>query len=257
MGMEITEVNRRLTNRARKRAEKSNWVNPRNSTPKTTMEQNVVDNLWKTKKTAAYFHVMTGLPVDELESVARMCLMKSAQTYDPNKPANFSTWVNRCLHLHMLNYLRDKSRMLKMPRRYPEIYLKIRKLRKKDPDITLKDLAEKLDIDINEIIEVNECFNSKILDIYYFEEEVLGGGSGDIDNDLLEYKFSLEDKDLSDPSYYQMTGLTSLDNRSKDLLESVLVRSLCDNTLRKKYKEPVPDLLEEVENLIDIIYFQM
>lgn len=251
------EINSKLTRKAKKRAEKSTWKNPRNSSPQTELEKNIIANLWKTKKTAAFFNVMTGLPIDELESVARMCLMKSAQTYDQDKPANFSTWVNRCLHLHMLNYLRDKSRMLKMPRRYPEIYLKIRKARKKNPDITIKQLSEQLNISINDITEVSECFNSKILDIFYFEEEVLGGGSGEINDDLLDYSFSLDRGELNNPSYYQMTGLLNLEKEEIELLESVIVRGLCDNTLRKKYKKDIQLLLDKVEDLIDTIYFQL
>lgn len=255
--MEII-IDRDKTKKVQKKAKKSTWKNPINVQARSEMEQNIIDNLWKTKKTAAFFHVMTGLPVDELESVARMCLMKSAKSYDPSKPANFSTWVNRCLHLHLLNYLRDKSRILKMPRKYTEIYLKSRKLKKQNPDITVKEIAKALDVEEYQVVEVNECFNTKILDIYYFEEEVLGGGTGSIEDDLLDYRFSLEDDHLDgDRQYYQMSGLKTLSEKDILLLENVLVRGLCDNTLKKRYKKPMEELYSRVEELIDEIYFRI
>lgn len=220
------------------------------------MDTNIANNIWKTKKIAAYFHNMTGLPKDELESVARMCLMKSARSYDPDKPANFSTWVNRCLHLHLLNFLRDKSRMLKMPRKYTEIYLKTKKILKANPDYTLKKVSEVLDVPLEEIIEVHKCFTSKILDIYFFEEEVLGEESGSIDEDLLSKSLNLAPEEFApEENDFDISVVTNLTPEELKLLDEVVVRGLCDNTLRRNYKISAKKAIEKANELMDYIYY--
>lgn len=255
MGKLKVTVDRSKTMSSLEKSLNSDWKNPKSTRPRNIMDKNIADNMWKTKKTAAYFHTMTGLPKDELESVARMCLMKSALSYNPDKPANFSTWVNRCLHLHLMNYLRDKSRLLKMPRKYTEIYLKSNKARKANPDITIRQMAKEIEVDEYELREVLRSFSAKILDIFYFEEEVLGGGDGEIDDDLLKDNLNLDQDKIAEENNFDLSVVKDLKESDVYKMNAVLFRGLCDNTLRRLYKTSAVKVIEEVDNLMERVYF--
>lgn len=234
-----------------------NWKNPRSLKPKTEMETNVKDNLWKTKKIASTFHVMTGLPQDELECVARMCLMKCVASYNPDAPANFSTWVNRCLYLHMLNFLRDKSRMIKIPRKYTSIYLKVRKLFKNDKKMTYKKASEILDIPLQDILNVNSCFRTKIIDINFFVEEIIGSEDGQISDTLLEKIFELdpEVQDVEENAYFDLSVIDNLTRRELSILNDVLIRGLCNNTLERNFKQSPFKTIKSALELMQKIYY--
>ena len=234
------------------------WVNPVSLKSRSVMDDYVKENIWKTKRIASTFHVMTGLPQDELESVARMCLMKCVASYDPDAPANFSTWVNRCLYLHMLNFLRDKSRMIKIPRKYTNIYLKVRKLFKEDKSMTNKKASEILEIPLQEIANVNSCFKTKIIDINYFVEEIIGSEDGEIDDDLLEKIFELDEKKIEENEDFEFFDLSTVNNMSRQkisILNDVLIRGLCNNTLERHFKKSAFETIKDALVLMEEIYY--
>ena len=239
--------------------EAGKWVNPISTKARTDMEADIAANLWKTKRIASTFQVMTGLPQDELESVARMCLMKCAQSYRTDAPANFSTWVNRCLRLHMLNFLRDKSRIIKIPRKYTQIYLKSRKLFKDHPDMDYRRAAKILEIPLSELVAVYACFRIKLIDINYFAEEVIGGGTGEIEDSLLDREFFSEEfqeketDELNNP--FDWSIINSMSKAEIKLLEDVLLRNLCNNTLERNFKDTAESVLGKAEELIEKLYY--
>ena len=90
-------------------------------------DEHIISQMWKADQVARKISNFTGLPFEELRDAALEYIVRIYDTWDQSKGANFSTWVNRCLQFHMLNYLRDSSRLVKMPRSYSDLYLKIRK----------------------------------------------------------------------------------------------------------------------------------
>lgn len=234
-----------------------NWVNPISLRNRDEMDQDIKDNLWKTKRIASTFHVMTGLPVDELESVARICLMKCVKSYDPDAPANFSTWVNRCLYLHMLNFLRDKSRMIKIPRKYTSIYLKVKKLFKNDKKMTYRKASKILDIPYQEIIDVNTCFKTKTIDINFFVEEIIGDSNGEIPDDLLDKVFELDTTKQNDVDldYFDLSVMDGMNKKDIQILNDVLVRNLCDNTLERHFRVSASQTVKQALELMGKIYY--
>jgi DNA-directed RNA polymerase specialized sigma24 family protein len=113
--------------------------------------------MWKASHTARKISSFSGLPFDELRSVALEIMVKLYDTWDPSK-ANFSTWLNRSLTFRVLNYLRDNSRMIKMPRTYADTYMKIRKIISFRPEVSDKELSETTKIDINLIRETRNAY---------------------------------------------------------------------------------------------------
>lgn len=129
----------------------------RRSEYERTRDKHIRENMWKASHTARKISSFSGLPFDELRSVALEIMVKLYDTWDPSK-ANFSTWLNRSLTFRVLNYLRDNSRMIKMPRTYADTYMKIRKIISFRPEVSDKELSETTKIDINLIRETRNAY---------------------------------------------------------------------------------------------------
>lgn len=121
-------------------------------------DEHIISQMWKADQVARKISNFTGLPFDELRDAALEYIVRIYDTWDQSKGANFSTWVNRCLQFHMLNYLRDSSRLVKMPRSYSDLYLKIRKYLIKNPNITNQEIANDLQIPVKKVDTVRTAF---------------------------------------------------------------------------------------------------
>ena len=121
-------------------------------------DEHIISQMWKADQVARKISNFTGLPFDELRDAALEYIVRIYDTWDQSKGANFSTWVNRCLQFHMLNYLRDSSRLVKMPRSYSDLYLKIRKYLIKNPNITNQEIANDLQISVKKVDTVRTAF---------------------------------------------------------------------------------------------------
>jgi len=121
-------------------------------------DEQIISQMWKASQVARKISSFTGLPYEELRDAALEYIVKIYDSWDQSKGANFSTWVNRCLQFHMLNYLRDNSRLVKIPRSYSDLYLKIRKYTTTDPDITDDQIAEKIQVSVKKVRAVRQAF---------------------------------------------------------------------------------------------------
>ena len=121
-------------------------------------DEHIISQMWKADQVARKISNFTGLPFEELRDAALEYIVRIYDTWDQSKGANFSTLVNRCLQFHMLNYLRDSSRLVKMPRSYSDLYLKIRKYLIKNPNITNQEIADDLKIPVKKVDTVRTAF---------------------------------------------------------------------------------------------------
>lgn len=121
-------------------------------------DEHIISQMWKADQVARKISNFTGLPFEELRDAALEYIVRIYDTWDQSKGANFSTWVNRCLQFHMLNYLRDSSRLVKMPRSYSDLYLKIRKYLIKNPNISNQEIADDLNIPVKKVDTVRTAF---------------------------------------------------------------------------------------------------
>jgi len=121
-------------------------------------DEHIISQMWKADQVARKITNFTGLPFEELRDAALEYIVRIYDTWDQSKGANFSTWVNRCLQFHMLNYLRDSSRLVKMPRSYSDLYLKIRKYLIKNPNVTNQEIADDLNIPVKKVDTVRTAF---------------------------------------------------------------------------------------------------
>ncbi len=75
-------------------------------------------------------------PYEDLEQIGYLGLIRAIERFDPHQGSAFSSFAIPYIRGEMLHYLRDKGSMMRIPRRWQELYTRGKKLR--------KDLIEKL-----------------------------------------------------------------------------------------------------------------
>lgn len=202
-------------------------------------DQLIISQLWKANQIARKVSAFTGLPYSELKDAATEYIVKIYDTYDPSKGANFSTWVNRCLIYHMLNYLRDHSRLVKIPRKYTEIHLRMKKLLDKNPELTDNQLSEKLKVSNETIQNVKNAFSMGFTQI---NDEILGEETSASTEDL--DLFFMNKKEL----LFRISELTEEDEK---FLVDALIKKRSLSTLIRKNSDikNQEDVNEKIENL--------
>ncbi len=67
-----------------------------------------------------------GVEFDDLKQVASLALIKGIERFDPEMQMQFSTFITPTITGEIKNYFRDKSRVIKLPRRLSEISVRVR-----------------------------------------------------------------------------------------------------------------------------------
>ncbi len=103
--------------------------------------------------------------VPDLAQVGSIGLLKSLKNFDPEKKVNFSTFASANIIGEIKHYLRDKSKIVKLPRRLQEHYYKIRQyikvaLQELGRQPTIQEIAKALDLDEEIILESLEAGQS-------------------------------------------------------------------------------------------------
>ena len=68
-----------------------------------------------------------GVEYDDLKQVAALALLRGIDRFDPDEGNQFSTFITPTITGEIKNYFRDKSRIVKVPRRLGEISAAVRK----------------------------------------------------------------------------------------------------------------------------------
>ena len=68
-----------------------------------------------------------GVEYDDLNQVAALALIRGIDRYDPTLGMQFSTFITPTITGEIKNYFRDKSRMVKLPRKLSELSTQVRK----------------------------------------------------------------------------------------------------------------------------------
>ncbi len=189
-----------------------------------TRDKHIRENMWKASHTARKVSQFSGLPFDDLRSVALEAMVKLYDKWDPSK-ANFSTWLNRSLTFQVLNYLRDHSRMIRIPRTYADCYMKIRKHIGSNPNMSNQVLSELTGVHVNLVAETRSAYQTTFLEINEDTEMPVDGV--DLEEDSLERM--LED-------YGEVTDrLAELPEADVAFLTDAYVDKRANSTLFRKY----------------------
>lgn len=218
-------------------------------TPRTQSEIDITNQLWKCDQIARKMSAFTGLPYDELRDAAREYIVKIYSTWDSSKGANFSTWVNRCLKYHMMNYLRDRSRLVRIPRSYSDLYLRMRKHIRAQPDISPSELSKKLDVPVDKVRATLEAYSMKFssnLDSQSSERSIYEDVVYSTNKPLSECFDTHQDL------LFRISELTKVD---EDFLIDFIVKKRALKTLLRKYPRfsSKQEIQEHADKLIEKI----
>lgn len=216
----------------------------RTSRRQTERDRQIISQMWKANQAARKISSFTGLPYDELRDAALEYIVRIYDSWDQSKGANFSTWVNRCLQFHMLNYLRDNSRLVKIPRSYSDLYLKIRKYLLKDPNITDDEIAEKIQVPVKKIRAVRQAFSMSFSQITEYSNTIEPN-----------YEQELSMMDLVGSHKELLHKISDLDPVDEAFLTDHLVKKRSVSTLLRKnpHLRNAEDIKNYSEQLVDHI----
>ena len=120
-----------------------------------------------------------GVDYDDLYQVASLSLLKSIERFDPERGVKFSSFVTPTMVGEVKNYFRDRSRLIRLPRRGGELSRRLDAARdelhaqlQRQP--TAEELARHVDASIEDVIEALEmrgALNPVSLDTLPTEDE--------------------------------------------------------------------------------------
>ena len=133
-----------------------------------------------------------GVEYDDLKQVAALALVRGIDRFDADMGMQFSTFITPTITGEIKNYFRDKSRMVKLPRRLGEISLAVKKFAaeyaaKEGVKPSVRKIAETLALSEEEVVQALEIGGTVSLDGMAAENEE--------DNDRSLYALLATDED--------------------------------------------------------------
>ncbi len=110
-----------------------------------------------------------GVEYDDLVQVARLALLKGIDRFDPDLGMQFTTFITPTITGEIKNYFRDKSRMVKLPRRLSELSMAVKKFsveyeaqKGEKPSVRL--ISQALQVSEEEVVKALEVGGTLSLD---------------------------------------------------------------------------------------------
>ena len=110
-----------------------------------------------------------GVEYDDLKQVASLALLRGIDRFDPSLGMQFSTFITPTIAGEIKNYFRDKSRIVKVPRRLSEIGAKVRAFcneyqAKNGEQPKIKDISEGIGVTEELVVRALEVSGTVSLD---------------------------------------------------------------------------------------------
>lgn len=110
-----------------------------------------------------------GVEYDDLNQVAAFALLRGIDRFDPTLGMRFSTFITPTIAGEIKNYFRDRSRLVKLPRRLSEIGAKVKAYAaeyeaQKGVKPSVKNIAAALSLKEDEVVEALEAGGTLSLD---------------------------------------------------------------------------------------------
>ncbi len=134
-----------------------------------------------------------GVEYDDLKQVASYALLRGVDRFDPDLGMQFSTFITPTITGEIKNYFRDKSRIVKLPRRLGEISGTVKNYSaeyeaKHGSKPSVKAIAEALSLTEEDVVHSLEVGNALSLD------SIAGGEDGENNGSLYSVLADGEDK---------------------------------------------------------------
>ena len=110
-----------------------------------------------------------GVEYDDLKQVAALALVRGIDRFDADMGMQFSTFITPTITGEIKNYFRDKSRMVKLPRRLGEISAAVKKFAaeyaaKEGVKPSVRKIAEALSLSEEDVVQALEIGGTLSLD---------------------------------------------------------------------------------------------
>ncbi|MGA1706561.1 MAG: hypothetical protein ACO39X_05920 [Candidatus Nanopelagicaceae bacterium] len=144
----------------------------------------------------------------------------------------------------MLNYLRDNSRLVKIPRSYSDLYLKIRKYTTENPDITDDQIASKIQVPVKKVRAVRQAFAMSFSPVTEYSNII----EPEYESEMTMGDFMMSHRDL-------LHKITDLEEPDEVFLTDYLVKKRSVSTLLRKnpHLRNADDIRRYSEQLIEFI----
>ena len=175
-----------------------------------------------------------GVEYDDLKQVASYALLRGIDRFDPALGMQFTTFITPTITGEIKNYFRDKSRMVKLPRRLGEITSVVRNFSgeyeaQNGFKPSVKTIAQKLSLSEEDVVKALEVGGTLSLD----------GMAGDSDNEQEKSLYSLlaqgeEDYEKFETREAIVSAMRDFSDTEKALIEYRFVRALSQSETAKK-----------------------
>ncbi len=133
-----------------------------------------------------------GVEYDDLKQVASLALLRGIDRFDPDMGMQFTTFITPTVTGEIKNYFRDKSRLVKLPRRLGEISASVRNFSagyesEHGVKPSVKLIAEKMKLSEEDVVKAMEVGGTYSLDS-------MAGNEEDRDKSLYALIADTEDK---------------------------------------------------------------
>ena len=110
-----------------------------------------------------------GVDYDDLRQVAALALLRGIDRFDPNLGMQFTTFITPTIAGEIKNYFRDKSRVIKLPRRLSEITVTVKNFTAEYESShgvkpSIKTITEELKLSEEDVVRALEVGNPLSLD---------------------------------------------------------------------------------------------
>lgn len=117
-----------------------------------------------------------GVEYDDLKQVAAFALVRGIDRFDPDMGMQFTTFITPTITGEIKNYFRDKSRIVKLPRRLGEVSAAVKKyaaeyMAKEGVKPSVRKIAEALSLAEEEVVQALEVGGALSLDTMATEGE--------------------------------------------------------------------------------------
>lgn len=125
-----------------------------------------------------------GVPLEDLEQVARLSLIGAVERFDPEVGVKFATFAGRTVDGQLKRHFRDKAWSVRVPRQYQDLGIAIRAAldtltKELGRSPTIPELAEAVGADTDEVLaamEAAQAFRADSIDVPVAGDSHRGGG---------------------------------------------------------------------------------
>lgn len=141
-----------------------------------SLRNKIAENYLYIAEILAKKFVGRGVDYDDLYQVACLALLRGVERFDPGMGMQFTTFITPTVTGEIKNYFRDKSRAVKLPRKFSKLRADVRKrqdelMRATGKNPTPKELAESLGVEEEDVLRAMEMGGVVSLDSMANAEE--------------------------------------------------------------------------------------